>query len=308
MATNFPSGLASRGIPLPSGGELLSKGDVIHVDSGHDNASTTNPGTLNYPMSTIDAAINATTANNGDIILVTEGHSETIANATSLVPDVAGVKIFGLGRGADRPTITFSAAAATIPISAASVEFHNFLFTVSGTTDVTAGITVTGADAVIKDCEFREASGTAQFVDGILVSNVAADRILIDAMKFFGAAGDATNSAISFTAVVTHAQILNLWAIGTFAEGGIDTVDVACTDLLIERPYIQQEHATQDECISLSGTATGYIVEPRLRTATNDANGFNVAITATNDMQIYDPLVVNLDGERGGAWGTASAA
>ena len=70
---------------------------------------------------------------------------------------------------------------------------------------------------------------------------------------------------------------------------------------------LRNRHATRDSGISLVATTTGQIHSPRIRTATNDADGFNLAIVAAA-MQVFDPLVVNADGERGGAWGTASAA
>jgi hypothetical protein len=54
-------------------------------------------------------------------------------------------------------------------------------------------------------------------------------------------------------------------------------------------------------------TSTGYIANNLLRTATNDANGFNNAVVGA-DMQWYENYVVNLDGETGGLVGTASAA
>tara|TARA_Y100000310_G_scaffold152539_1_gene152022 strand:+ start:6475 stop:7404 length:930 start_codon:yes stop_codon:yes gene_type:complete len=309
MATNYPSGIRSKGVPLPAGDDLLTTGDVFHVDSGHTNTSDGNAGTHpSYPKATIDSAIDATTASNGDIIMVSPGHTETISGATSLVPDVAGVKIIGIGHGADRPTLTFSAAGSNIPISAASVVMKNFLITNTGTIDVTAGITITASDCLIENVEFRESATTSQFIEGVLVSNAAADRTHIRGFKFIGLAGDAGNAAISTTAATDDCVIEDFHIVGTFAEGGIDNVDAAAVRLVIQRGLIDQSHSTQDECISVHASSTGFINEVRLRTETNDANGFNVAITATHDMQVYDALVVNLDTERGADWGTASTA
>src|SRR3990167_11564102 len=46
---------------------------------------------------TIDAAIGACTADQGDIIYFGEGHTESVSAAAGFVMDIAGVKLIGLG-------------------------------------------------------------------------------------------------------------------------------------------------------------------------------------------------------------------
>jgi hypothetical protein len=78
--------------------------------------------------------------------------------------------------------------------------------------------------------------------------------------------------------------------------------------MVIRRPILRQRHATQDAAINLHANSTGFVLSPRVRTATDDANGYNGALVGA-DMQWYDPLVVNADGEYAGVGGlTASAA
>ncbi len=118
----------------------LTDGTVRYVDSNASGGAISG-FVPSDAYATVDAAINASLA--GDTIIVLEGHVETLADATSLVIDVAGLKIIGLGRGSRRPTFTMSAAGSNIPISAADGEFTNFLFKVgAGPVDVTKGITV----------------------------------------------------------------------------------------------------------------------------------------------------------------------
>jgi L-asparaginase/Glu-tRNA(Gln) amidotransferase subunit D len=70
----------------------------------------TNP---KQPAATLDGAIGKTTANNGDLILVHPGHSETLSAAAAITCDVAGVTIVGLGTGNNRPTFTLDTATST---------------------------------------------------------------------------------------------------------------------------------------------------------------------------------------------------
>lgn len=136
-------------------------GNIWFVDSGATNKSDTagygqNP---DAPFATLDYAIGNCTASNGDVIYLMPGHAENIASATGCVFDIAGVKVIGLGHGNLRPTLSVTAAAGTISITAANVWIENVLvvgnflnivstFTVAGTAD---GLT-------IKDVETRDTS------------------------------------------------------------------------------------------------------------------------------------------------------
>ena len=117
---------------------------------------------------TVDAAINATTANRGDVILVAPGHTETIAAASGVDQDVAGVSVIGLGVGADRPTFTFSDTAATWTTAAASGVLKNIIV-VPSVDSVVSPIVVSAADCVI-DIESRDASAAVEFVRTILTT------------------------------------------------------------------------------------------------------------------------------------------
>ena len=138
---SFPYGVVIGGIPTG----IPTSGDVYWVDSGAANAADANDGTLDFPLATIDGAINKGTASQGDIIMVKAGHTETISNATTLNADKAGIKVIGLGEGTARPTITLdTATTATIPVSAANFSFENFIF-YANFADIVALFTLTTA-------------------------------------------------------------------------------------------------------------------------------------------------------------------
>lgn len=281
----------------------LGIGEVWYVDSGGTAGGGRSP---DAPLATLDEAINLAAA--GDTIVVMPGHAETLADATSLVPDVDRLTIIGLGRGQQRPTFTLTATASNIPVSGDGVRIENIRVVTSGTVDVTAGITVTGADCELDGIEVVHSANDSEIVDSIVITT-GGDRARLTNIKIFGAAaGDAAAAGISIPAAIPQVWIENVWIVGLFSAGCIENVTAAATDLVIKDAVLEQRHATQDAGIAVVGTATGFIIAPRIRTATDDAAGFNAAITATNDMQVYDPLVVNADGERGGLWGTASAA
>ena len=138
--------------------ESQTTGNIYFVDSGSSTGGTSagygsNP---DAPFTTIDSAINQTTANNGDIIYVMAGHSETLTGASAITCDVAGVTIIGLGRGTDRPTLLLDAGASvSIAISAANVRWENVVFS-AGHADITVAIDVSATNAEFDRCEWKE--------------------------------------------------------------------------------------------------------------------------------------------------------
>jgi len=280
----------------------LTDGTVRYVNSGAQGNG--NGRTPAGALRTIDAAINASAA--GDTIIVLEGHAETVANATTIVPDVAGLTIIGMGRGARRPTITFSHADGNIPITAAGVSFKNFLFTTTGTIDVTAGITVTAVDVVLEDLEVRESATTSQIIDFIVAAATSA-RLRVSGLRYLGLAGDAGASAVSVTGAVDGIIVEDFNIDGTLSAAGIENVTGVCTNIVIRNGIIRNRHSTTDACVTLVATSTGWVNDVYGRTATNDADGFNNAFVGAA-AQFFNVLVVNADNEGGGAPKTASAA
>lgn len=283
-------------------------GDVFFVDSAASGAADDSASgrTPDKPFATLAYAFSSDRVSSGDVVYVMPGHAETVDAAGDITMDIAGVSVVGLGRGAARPTFTFATStAATWLITAASITVGNVLCTTTGTIDVVAGIIVTGADCTLIDVEFRESAATSQFVDALGIGTGGARARLIRP-KVFGAAGDASQSGIQVTAAVAEVVIEEPWVVGTFAAGCIETT-AANLNMVVKGSVTRNLHATQDGGIVLNSGTTGQIINPVTQSATNDADGFNLAFVGAGAAW-FNPLVVNLAGERGGAPLTASAA
>jgi hypothetical protein len=285
---------------------LIGTGTHYFVDSNLGSSGNTGRAS-NEALATIAQAIAKVTASKGDTIFVMPGHAETVAAATEIAPAKAGVNIIGLGVGAIRPTLTFTATGSNIPITGASVVFSNFLIVTSGTINVTAGITVTGTDVVLEDIEIRESAGDSQIIDGI-VAAATSDRLHVNGLIFRGhASGDADASAVSVTGAVDGVLIENFDVDGLFVAAGIENVTGVATNIRIRDGFARNRHATTDACVTLVATTTGTVERVNARTATNDADGFNLSFVG-DVAQFYDCLCVNDDGQKGGSPLTASAA
>mgnify|MGYP003655936863 CR=1 FL=1 len=287
MPTNFPTGVESRGLPVAN--DLITTGTTRYVDSNNGSASYDGK-TPGKALVTIDAAINASSA--GDAIYVLEGHAESVANATTIIPDVNGIKIVGLGTGARRPTITMTATASNIPVSGTDVRLENLLITTSGTVDVTSAITVTGDDSHIVNVEIRESAATSQFVTGL----------------FFNDADYATAAGIRMTGS-EKLEIVDCDIVGNFqgsanAVGAILSITTLNIDVRIHHNRVENRDGTSEAGIVFVGTDTGFCYENFIAVPTGD---FAQGLIADTAMRQFNNFVVDVAQERGAPVGTASA-
>lgn len=135
-------------------------GDVYFADSTHaDKADSVGSGrNPDKPFSTIDYAIGQTTASKGDVIYVMPGHAETITAAAAIDADVAGVSIIGLGKGDNKPTITYgTATTATIKLNAKNLLFRNFRL-VCNIDSLVKFLDVNQSYVTVEDCDFVTSS------------------------------------------------------------------------------------------------------------------------------------------------------
>lgn len=131
-----------------------------HPDYKSGDGVVTTPAVYN----TIDAAIGACTANQGDTIYVMPGHTEAITSG-SIAADVAGVTIIGLGSGAMKPTLSFGVTSSKINTTAADCTFWNFRCTAAVGDVVTAFLHATAAQNTrYLDIEFF-ATSTFNFIN-----------------------------------------------------------------------------------------------------------------------------------------------
>lgn len=235
-------------------------GNIWFVDSGADSGG--NGLSPESAVTTIDAAINLATASNGDIIVVMEGHAESITGAAGIDADKIGLTIVGLGRGRNRPVITFTTATgASFDIDAASIHVENLVL-INGIASQTAMVNVTAADVAIKDCEFQLSDGSTAAILGILTTD-AADRLLVEGCHFHGSA--AITAAIRI--VGTDDTIIRRNIVtGPYATtGAIEQVTTAGINHIYDGNYIYNSTADgNNKTIVLKSDTTGLVINNRV--------------------------------------------
>jgi hypothetical protein len=231
----------------------MAPGDIFYVDSTSAAASDAvgfgrNP---DAPFKTLDYAVGQCTASKGDMIIVMPGHIETVAAASGLDFDVAGIKVIGLGWGDIRPKVQLSAQASTVEFNADDMWIENLIFEGTFATGVTVGLDIkTGCDDLtLKNCTIRGTAAANELLKGITIE-ATNDRITIDGCEFFEfMTGDAT-AAIFTEGAFTNLTIQNCTFKGDWSVACIDADAAAVTanGLVVRDIHAFNTDATAGSC------------------------------------------------------------
>lgn len=179
-------------IASESGGVSISK--HYYLDSG--TGTDTNDGkSWATAFATIGAAIDACTADNGDVIHVAAGFAQTItgaATATEMDVDCNGISIVGEGNGQDRPTFTFAtdAANAQCYVTGVDCRLENLRF-VANIASLLECINVNADGLQVINCDFDgNTHEPLAFITCDTSDTSGGSRMLIKGCTFDTATGD----------------------------------------------------------------------------------------------------------------------
>ena len=242
----------------------VGRGKIFYVDSVNGSANYDGK-TPTRALATIDQAINKCTANQGDVVYVLPGHVETISGATGLVMDVAGVSVIGLGSGGDRPTLTLSASASTVSITAASCVLANIKLISSFTGGVAAGITLgaTADGTKLLNIEMQETANTKEWLIGISVA-AACHEVEIDGLRYFGIAGGSTTQVIKFVGASNYSIVRNFLIYADASGALIDALTAASLFMTIGNGVGHNLDTGAGLTVSVKSDTTGFMHDLRL--------------------------------------------
>jgi hypothetical protein len=247
------------------------------------------------PLATLDYAIGLCTANKGDRIYLLPGHAETIATASALTADVAGIQIIGLGQGNSIPTFTLgTATTATFNVTAASVRIRGIKI-ISDLADVAAGITASAAadGLIVEDCFFQDGASNKELVIAISLA-AACDNVLIQNNRFYGTAAADNDSAIKFAGATTRSRIIGNLIYGDFDTAAIAGATAAGSGLLIQNNNAINLDSGAGLALSLHASTTGLVADNRW--FGGKTNTVPVAAAGCHHAENYTACAVNESG------------
>lgn len=227
--TNLPFGLTVMGVPILGSGTIPVGNNYWFVSSV--TGLTGNPGTTyQTAFATIGAALAVATA--GDVIVLEEGHAETIAAAGGVTVSTAGITIVGLGYGATRPTFTFSTStAATWIISGASCSVSNIVGVCNIDQLVTA-FSISGASCTLglpsAPVEWQDSATNKEAL--VAVTTTAAATKLNINLKYLGQTGGSHCTA-AVSLVGANGAIVNCDFYGKASTAWVNFATTACVNV-----------------------------------------------------------------------------
>ena len=234
----FNSGYQVRGVPqtVTHPGRVFWVNNSTVLPVGGIAGSDGNDGSYLRPFSTLDYAVGRCLANRGDVIYIMPGYTQTMDVADDVDVDVAGVTIIGLGRGAKRPTFTYTATAGEFVIGAANVHIENLLF-VPGISAVTHAVDVeaTGLDAELINLEFKVGATGYEFNAAITVVALAVNGVIQGCRFDSGAEG--AIYAISLDTPIRW-KIMDNYIQGDYSTACIGTITGAGVECIMVRNYV----------------------------------------------------------------------
>lgn len=275
------------------GAGMISFGDVYYVHSV-TGSDTANAGKRpDDALATIDAAINKCTADNGDLIYVLPGHSET--PSASITMDVAGVTIIGLGVGSKRPLVTSSNATAAVLMSAAGCKLSNIQFAL-GVATITDCINITADGCQVDNCE-TQVHATSQFTNHLTATDAQYVKILNNRFLSLGAAGSTSGIVVDGC---DDLEIVGNFVHGHFGEHALDnTTPSSCDEILranIAHNYIANVSVTAgDLAVELDAAATGWFAYNQLMSGlATTAAGFDIGNMVSAESYIADDIGIDV--------------
>lgn len=271
--------------------------DSITGSNGNDGLSPASP------VATIDYAVGLCTANKGDVIFVMPGHAENISAATSLVADVAGITIRGLGNRSNRPTLTYTATAGKIAMNAANTRLSNVRL-VAGIASIVNAISFGADDVEVDHCELVIASTGLEFLQMLDVD--AVDNVEIHHNRFIAENIAGTNTGIRLDATagtrIYGNEFRGDWTVA--AISGTTGSAAASTDVAVYDNIIENLDATAGTLLDHHDNTTGITYNNLGFTAftTNITGPFD-----TGDTRCAQNFVVNLVDETAGVSPTTAS-
>jgi len=250
--SRFKDGVQVSGVSM----NVHQKGKVFYVCNSSTvaplgiGASDGNSGlTPEHPLSTIDAAINLCTASRGDKIVVLPGHVETVT-ATSIVPDVAGLHIIGVGEGALKPTLNFAATDSILTVTGANTTIEG-LRLVATIDSVVVGVSVEAAGVTL-DLESADTSAAIEFIS-VVKTTTAGDNLKLKLRHRGFAAGDAMTRCVALVGVIDAIVEVDFFGIASTAV--VDMRTTACANIKVVGEFYN-ESAALTKNVTNNTTAT----------------------------------------------------
>lgn len=279
-------------------------GTVLYVGSAHPRSSDTKASGTHrtQPLASLAEAFSRVDDNDGTVIHVLPGHTETCADATSLIMSYDNVSILGQGRGSAMPKITFTTATtAMLTLSGDEILMRQIQFATT-IDSLAVGVTVSGNGISIDGCRFVD-NASAQCLNWLLVTGDFAR--VVGCRCTQGTAGPA--KAMYFNGAddlyLAHNDVRGNYSTAAIMLAGGGGTE--CLRFLVEGNVVQNLNGTANDCINNGNANNTGIIRFNSLDVPTDANTDWIVNTSSR-VQLFENYGTNNVNETGKIVGTAS--
>jgi hypothetical protein len=244
---------------LPPAVQVL--GNAYFVDATNGSNTANSGSSWSDCLATVDAAVAKCTANQGDVIFMAPWHAESGAVAATAVAtmDIAGVTLWGVKQGNQRPTFTFTEDDSLFSVTAPNCRVHGIKI-ISAVIDQAVGLSAGAlADGLeVDDCLFTDGAVALELVIGLQLA-AACDGCYIHDNQFFTVDGGGCASAIKILGESVRTIIANNVISGDYSVAGIDGATALTTNIVIDGNMIDNLDPTAGLAIGLHANTTGIV-------------------------------------------------
>jgi hypothetical protein len=295
---------------VPPGGQV-----VAYV---HSSGAAALPGDMGGPTqptvyTTLNAALKTCRPSKGDTVVVLPGHAENVSSADQMSNLVAGTRIIGCGEGGLRPTFTWTTATSAFLLDQANVRLSNLILNMdpgTGTTNVAAPMTVSGAGCAITNCKIRMGTDANSKVTIGITTTDAADDFEFVANQVYGATAAEATTFIQFVGA-DRLQFHGNTVVGATSAVGVGVIrflTTASTDIKFFENVVRNNKALSTAAITGMAGVSGEADYLFMAVLSDNAAALTGAWGTVASMNFgANCYVTNLAGERAALFGTASA-
>lgn len=313
--TNYPNGVTSFGAPViasrSQGGRI-----VLHV-CNRTGCPAGDGSSKEYPLSTLFGASGALAkmqnrADGGDIF-VWPGHNENVdaADKGSNLGTAKNVAIIGIGSIPERPTLTWTAAAATLLLDTAGCSLRNFnlyLDPQAGGVVVAAPLTISGTGCILEDCLIMAGTDALNHVTvGITVTGDYSELRNLDIVGATAAECTTVLRLTSANGVKLH-NVRITAATSAIGVGVVQFLTTASTGVEILGCHFRNNKAASTDAVTGMAGISGFMDNTHLAVLSDAAAALTGAFGTPADFVFGRNVgITNLVGERAALFGTESA-
>lgn len=246
--------LLVSGVPtIGASGLPLTAGNYWFVGTA-TTGSNGNTGASNNPFLTIEQAL--LKAQTGDVIVLQPGFAETVSTAAQIAISTAGVTIWGVGEGANQPTLTFSATAATVLITGASTYIGGSIIGIGTVASIVSPFVVQAANCSL-NLTWQDGTAAHDAVHVILTSAAASNLTVNLTYQGFTTSSHVV-SPVRLVGVVNG--YINVDFYGTASTAVVEFFTTACVNIQVNGYFYNNASvAANKDIVDTVGGSTWFV-------------------------------------------------